>query len=210
MKKSLIVFIAFLLTAIFHKPILELFANQFFQENNIMKNSDAIIYIPSISNCTYEEIKYLYDNNYSKKIIIIKLADKETSSNLSRKEEVFLSTKDIVLNYINKKEKDVDIKVLTFKTSKTDGFYLQKKIIKYIKKAKLKKVIIVEAPYFAKATKCIFSSLNRDKNLKIEVFSMLNKNIVSMWWKKEKGLLYFFNALYSLIHVKISLLLGII
>lgn len=213
MKKWLIFFTIMLSIVAFHKPILESFAKKLLIVNsNVTKNSDAIIYIPSISSCRYKEIKYLYDNNYSKKIIIIDTVSKVASFYFSKKEEAFLSTKDTILNYINKKEedKDITIKTLTFKASNSDGFYLQREIIKYIKSANLKKIIIVEAPYFANATQDIFSKLNKEKDIKIEVFSKLDKNIIDTWWKKEVGLLHFFYALYSILHVKISSILGLI
>jgi len=211
MKKWLLFFAIMLSIIAFHKPILESFAKQLLKTNSITKNSDAIIYIPSISSCRYKEIKYLYDNNYSKKIIIVNTTQKDASFYYSRKKDVFYSDKYKILNNINKDKNDItDIKTLTFKASKIDAFYLQKEIVKYIKKSKFKKVIIVEAPYFASATQFIFSKLNKDKNIKIEVFSILDKDTINTWWKKEKGLLYFFSALYSIVHVRTSSLVGLI
>jgi len=202
-KVSLFILI-FIIVFLNYKNILNHIAEQLTVVNitDFKKNYEVIIYIPSISSCRYDELKYLYNNKYSENIIIIKPFI--SSEEIER--DALHSIEKIVANYIGKDS--INITTIKFKIKKNDGFYVQRRVFEYINQKNYKKVLIVEAPYFVKATKYIFDKLNEKQKVKIDIYSSIDKEIINNWWSNEKGLIFFFNALYSALQVKISLLAG--
>jgi len=193
-----------MVVTIFHKPLLERFVKSFCIEANISGSYDTIVVVFPVSSTRLKEVSFLCDRNYSKRVVIFESIVKNLSIRYDNWIRAFHPTDEVISNYIKSSNKNIHLEVITIDVTNGNEFYLQKEVVKHLKKSGYKRVVLVEEAYCAKTTKYIFNKLGKRNGLKFDVFSIADRDIIDEWWKNENGLLAFSYCFFSYLHVLIS------